>query len=67
MWKQPRKDTELEVLFLFSSFQLRDSKAFNSNYTFGTGTLILYRLTESSVQILHVVHGRRNIEALFSQ
>jgi toxin ParE1/3/4 len=29
--------------------------------------LILYRLTESSVQILHVVHGRRNIEALFSQ
>jgi len=29
--------------------------------------LILYCLTESSVQIWQVVHRRRNIEALFSQ
>ncbi|HSY98419.1 MAG TPA: type II toxin-antitoxin system RelE/ParE family toxin [Terriglobales bacterium] len=28
--------------------------------------LILYRATESGVHILHVVHGRRNIEALLT-
>src|SRR5208283_1242677 len=36
--RQPQQDTGFEVPLLFSSFQLTDSKAFNSNYTFGIGT-----------------------------
>jgi toxin ParE1/3/4 len=29
--------------------------------------LILYRIREPGVQILHVVHGRRDIEVLFGR
>src|SRR5208283_1173137 len=46
--RQPQQDTGFEVPLLFSSFQLTDSKAFNSNYTFGIGTKNYWLIDETT-------------------